>query len=117
MKVIKSSEKNWEDKQGYSKKILLDQVEQKGVIFQQVKIEAGETARRHYHKKQTEIFYFLNMNGYWLVNGKKLEFETGEILIIEPLDKHEVVNNTSEDYLYLAFKYDYDPEDIFWEEA
>lgn len=117
MKIIKSARIDWLDKEGYSKKVLFDEIDRKGVVVQEVKIKAGETAKSHYHKKQTEIFYFLNKNGYWMVNGEKQEFEVGEVLIIEPGDKHEVVNNSKEGYLYLAFKYDYDPKDLYWEEA
>lgn len=115
MKIIKSEDKQWLEKQGYSKKILFDEIDKKGVVVQQVKIKAGEIAKSHYHKKQTEIFYFLNSNGYWIVNSKKMSFNTGDVLIIEPFDKHEVINDTLEDNLYLAFKYDYDPKDLYWE--
>lgn len=115
MKIIKSTGKKWEDKAGYSKKILFNDIKKRKIVIQYVKIKSGEAANTHYHKKQTEIFYFLNSNGYWVVNGKKTEVRVGDVLVIEPLDRHEVVNSTSDDYLYLAFKYNYDSEDIYWE--
>lgn len=115
MKVINSKNKEWLDKQGYSKKILVDEIKNKGVVVQDVKIKPGETAKSHYHKKQTEIFYFLNENGKWLVNGDEVEVKKGDVLVIEPFDKHEVLNNTSEDYLYVAFKYEYDENDLYWD--
>lgn len=117
MKIIKSNVKNWVDKQGYSKKIFLDEKDTgiPGLLVQVVKIKAGETAKTHYHKKQTEIFYFLTKNGYWIINGEKMTFEVGDILVIEPLDKHLVANDTSEDYLYLAIKYNYGQNDLYWQ--
>lgn len=39
----------------------------------------------------------------------------GDVLVIEPGDKHTVVNDTSEEYLYLAFKFKYSSDDFYWE--
>lgn len=116
MKIIKSNNKVWLEKEGYSKKIFLDEEDlgYKGALVQEIKIKPGETAREHFHKKQTEIFYFLTKSGYWIINGEKKEFEIGDILVIEPLDKHEVTNNTSSDYKYMAFKYNYEEKDTYW---
>ena len=116
MKIIKSTQKEWMENKGYSKKILLDCESLKtGSLIQEIKIKAGERAGEHYHKKQTEVFYFLNNFGYWIVNGEKHEFEAGDILIIEPNDKHIVVNESDKDYIYLAIKYNYeDGNDSFW---
>jgi quercetin dioxygenase-like cupin family protein len=117
MKIVKPDDKEWQEKQEYSKKIFLDEndLSHKGALVQEIKIKPGETAKKHYHKKQREIFYFLTENGYWIINGKKMSFKKGEILVIEPMDRHEVINNTANDYLYLVFKVDYDPEDLYWE--
>jgi len=112
VKIIKSENKEWQGGKGYSKKILFKPNEN-SIVVQEVKIGSGETAKSHYHKKQTEVFYFLNDNGYWLVNNEKIEPRVGEVLIIEPNDRHEVVNNSSADYIYLALKYNYEENDSF----
>jgi quercetin dioxygenase-like cupin family protein len=116
MKIIKSENKVWQEKQGYNKKIFLEgkDIGFPGGLLQELKIKPGEGAADHYHKKQTEIFYFLNENGYWLVNGEKFRMKAGDVLVIEPSDKHIAFNDTKEDYLYLAFKYNYDPDDLYW---
>ncbi|MEA3453161.1 MAG: cupin domain-containing protein [Patescibacteria group bacterium] len=117
MKYIKSVDKNWIEKKGYSKKIFFDENDLNfpGSLVQQIKIKAGETAGVHYHKKQTEIFYFFNGNGYFIVNGKRIDLEEGDTLVIEPNDKHSVVNEGEEDFIYIAFKLNYHPEDSYWE--
>lgn len=116
MKIVRSKDKEWLNKKGYSKKIFLDENDlgHKGALVQEVKIKAGERAKDHHHKKQTEIFYFLTKNGYWIINGEKKTFEIGDVLVIKPYDNHTVVNNSSEDYIYLAFKFNYETEDIYW---
>ncbi len=116
MRFIESGNRSWEEKQGYSKKVFLDEenLGQPGFLMQEIKIRTGETAQEHYHKKQTEIFYFYTKNGYWIVNGEKITPNVGDMLVIEPLDKHTVVNNSSKDYIYLAIKFNYEPNDSYW---
>ena len=116
MKIIKSENKVWAEKQGYDKKILLDgeNLGEFSSLMQEIRIKSGETAKKHYHKKQTELFYFPNKEGYWIVNGEKFTPGIGDLLIIEPLDKHTVVNNGPKDYVYLAIKFNYDSNDSYW---
>ena len=117
MKIIRAQEKKWQGKQGYSKKIFLDEkdLNYPGALFQEIKIKSGETAEAHHHKVQTEVFYFLTKRGYWMINGEQKEFEIGDVLVIEPGDIHSVTNDTSEDYVYLAFKFNYNSHDLYWE--
>lgn len=115
MRIIKSGAKTWLEKPGYSKKVLLDKLDLgKFSHIQEVKIEPGETAEEHFHKKQTEVFYFSNRNGYWIVNGEKISPDAGDVLIIEPFDRHSAINNSSRDYVYLAIKFNYDSSDLYW---
>lgn len=115
MKIIKPEEKDWTPKKGYSKKVLVDGIDLgfPGAVVQEVLIKPGETASIHYHKKQTEIFYFLTANGYWLINGDEYRFDVGDVLVIEPNDRHEVVNDTKEDYRYVCFKQNYEEGDFY----
>lgn len=117
MKIIKSEDKNWLDKEGYSKKVFLDEkdLNYPGGLVQKIKIKPGEGAESHHHKEQTEIFYFLTENGYWIINGEKLSFKKGDVLVVEPHDKHTAINNTKEDYIYLAFKFNYSQDDLYWD--
>ena len=117
VKLIKQQEKNWEEKRGFSKKILVDKttLNIKGSLVQLVKIKPGEVADEHFHKKQTEIFYFLTEEGSWIINGNKLMPKIGEIIVIEPGDRHEVRNESHKDYVYLVFKYNYEEGDSYYE--
>jgi len=117
MKIIKSEEREWSQKEGYSKKIYLtgDDLNCKGALVQKLKIKPGEKAGLHHHKKQTEIFYFLNDVGYWMINGKKVIVEADDVLVIEPGDKHIAVNESDQDFLYMAFKMNYQEDDIVWD--
>lgn len=114
MKIIKSESKLWLEKQGYSKKVLLgEQNLGKFSHVQELKIRPGERAGEHYHKKQTEVFYFFNKDGYWIVNGEKITPDIGDVLVIEPFDMHTAISNGLKDYVYLAVKFNYDPNDFY----
>lgn len=117
MRFIEGDRKEWQDKQGYSKKILLNSAKLKhpGALVQEIKIKAHGEAPSHYHKEQTEVFYFLNTNGFFTVNGEKIQPKVGDIIVIEPYDKHTVTNNTDKDFLYLAFKLNYSEDDLYWD--
>ena len=115
MKFVPWDSKQREDKQWYSKKILLNEQELASPwnLVQMIKIKAGETAKSHYHKIQTEIFYLLNEYWYRIVNGEEIHPKVWDILVIEPNDKHTVTNDTDHDYLYLAFKVNHVDNDLY----
>lgn len=116
MKIIKAETKEWEEKEGYSKKIFLnsEDLNYSGALVQKVKIEAGKEVKEHYHKKQTEIFFFLESSGFWIINGEKKTFENGDILVLEPFDKHLVSNNGDGNIVLLTFKLNHEEKDFYW---
>ena len=115
MKFVPWESKQREDKQWYSKKILLSEEELKNPwsLVQYIKIKSWETAASHLHKIQTEIFYFLDENWYRIVNGEEIHPKKWDVLVIEPNDKHTVIASKTTDYIYLAFKIAYDPNDLY----
>jgi quercetin dioxygenase-like cupin family protein len=48
-----------------------------------------------------------------IINGRKLVFEIGDTLVIEPNDMHVAINDTNEDYIYIAFKFNYEQSDFY----
>lgn len=117
MKFLQANDFEWKEKEGYSKKVFLDEndLNHPGFLVQTIKIKAHEKVASHFHKKQTEVFYFLNENGYFVVNNEKIIPKIGDIIVIEPNDKHTVVNNSNADFLYVAFKINYNEDDCYWD--
>lgn len=115
MKHIQGSTAEWTHKPGYSKKVLAtpEVLKAPGLLVQELSIAPGQVAESHYHKQQVEIFYFLNTAGEFWVNGEKIPLAVGDVLIVEPNDKHEVRNTSSEPYRYVAFKYNWVENDYF----
>ncbi len=115
MKFVQWESKQREDKQWYSKKIYLneDDLHTPWALVQQLSVPAGQRAEIHYHKVQTEIFYFFDDAWYWIVNGEKIHPKAWDVLVIEPNDRHTVVNETTKDYIYICFKINYIANDFY----
>lgn len=110
MKFIQWHTQQWQHNPWYDKKILWEGNQWNKL--QEICIPPHETAKAHHHKIQTEVFYFLTDNGYRIVNNEKILPKKGDILVIEPNDMHTVVNDTDQEYVYLAFKVNYADNDL-----
>lgn len=115
MQHIKSAHAPWTRKPGYSKKVLAtpETLKKPGLLVQELEIAPGQVAESHYHKQQVEIFYFLNTVGEFWVNGERVPLAAGDILMVEPHDKHEVRNTSTKPFRYVAFKYNWIEDDYF----
>lgn len=115
MKHIKAADVAWTEKPGYSKKVLAtpELLGKPGLLVQSLRIAPHDSVSLHFHKKQTEVFYFLNTNGSFSVNGKEIPLAVGDVLVVEPNDIHATKNDSDEDFLYVAFKFDWVDNDYF----
>ena len=71
--------------QGYSKRILIDELALgiPGSFLQEVEFKKGQRVRQHHHNFQTEIFYALD-EAPFLINGIKVTMRPGDVLVCEP---------------------------------
>ncbi len=117
MKHIKSQSKDWQDKEGYSKKVFLseDDLKHKGALVQRLRIKSGDIGKDHHHKKQTEVFYFEKVNGWFKIKGEKIDLSPGDVLVVEPGDSHAAGNESDEDFEYMAFKVNWEDNDLYWD--
>lgn len=115
MKHLKNADATWTVKPGYSKKALATPtiLNKEGMLVQELCIKAHDSVGPHYHKKQTEIFYFTTVNGTFTVNGADIPLALGDVLIVEPNDVHAVRNDSDQDFRYVAFKFDWEDGDYY----
>jgi quercetin dioxygenase-like cupin family protein len=116
MLYIKPEEKEWEDKQTYSKKILFteDELKSKGNVVQVVKFPPKTKIKTHYHKQTKEIFYILKECGIISIDNQQVRARNGDILLCEPGEIHSVTNDTDEEFRILVFKINSKENDTFW---
>lgn len=120
MKIINQEEKDWLEREGYSKKALVtkDDLKSKSNIFVQiVKNEPHTNVKPHYHKQTIEIFYILSGSGIFFINNDKNRRKPGDVILCEPGDVHGVINDTDEDFLTLVFKINPTENDNYWVES
>jgi len=119
MKYIKPEEREWKDKEGYSKKILLteEDFQTKGNIVQLVKFPARSKVKPHYHKQTKEVFYVLKEGGIIFIDDKKIRAKNGEIILCEPGEVHGVINDTDEEFRILVYKINAKKNDSYWEDS
>lgn len=115
MKYISKDSREWIKKPGYRKKVFItpEEIQKDGILVQKLQILPGETAKSHFHKKQTEIFYFINTAGEFFVNEKKVKLQDGDVLVVEPGDIHKVSNKSNAVFEYIAYKFDWEEGDSY----
>lgn len=57
----------------------------------------------HYHKTRESIIIILFGKGLELVEGKEFNINKGDILFIPALEKHSIINNSSEDLKFIEY--------------
>jgi len=119
MKFVNQEEKEWLERKGYFKKILLteDEIKSKGNLVQIVKVNPHTEIKPHYHKETIEIYYIIKGNAILLSGDKKFDAKPGDIFLCEPNDVHGVINDVDEEFVLLVFKINFKGEDDFaWSE-
>ncbi len=114
MRVIRSSQREWIEGQGYHKKILLDgrYLERPDFLVQQVIFHQGDSIPPHFHKSQTEAFFALSP-GSITISGKEIEMEKGDMVVCEPGEVHEMPE-IKKDFAFLVVKLDFREDDTVW---
>jgi quercetin dioxygenase-like cupin family protein len=69
----------------------------------EVVFEPGDIAPAHIHEDMYELFYVSKGAGMLKVGGKVNKIEEGDVIIVEPGDSHEFLNNTEGDMVMFYF--------------
>lgn len=65
----------------------------------------------HGHKELDETFYFIEGNGIMIIDGKEYKAPEGTVFLIEPLEMHNVRNDSKKSIKIIFIKGDYKPDD------
>lgn len=111
MKYVKEKDGIIVKKQTYSKKIMLglNDIPSKGHLLQILTIPPRDFSikeRFHFHNKQTEVYYVLEGEAEVFLNSEKFDATPGDVFVVEPGDKHHIMNRSKEDFKFVVFKID-----------
>ena len=56
-------------------------------------VDICQTAKTHYHKKMTEIYYVLEGNGQIELDSMRFDVEPGSAIMIKPGCRHRAIGN------------------------
>ena len=71
----------------------------------------GERLGAHYHNEVEETFYFIQGSPKMVINDVEYQAMEGDAFRVEPMEKHDIVNDTDEVVKALFIKAPYLPED------
>jgi mannose-6-phosphate isomerase-like protein (cupin superfamily) len=106
MKYRSASEGTEIVKKDYRKKVIfsLDDFAEKGHLLQVVTIPPDTRQRRHYHGRQTEVFYILEGEAIITINDLEYPAKPGDAFICSPGDVHSLWNQTNQEFQLVVFK-------------
>jgi len=68
----------------------------KKVVFKKIIVNPNEQLSNQYHKNRTEFWYIENGEGVVTVENSDIYVTSGDHLVIQPMEKHMVANNSEE---------------------
>jgi len=74
-------------------------------------LKPGQKMGAHGHRKVEETFYFIQGSPKMVVNDVEYQAMEGDAFRVEPMEKHDIVNDTDEVVKALFIKTPYLPED------
>ncbi len=103
---MKLDPESWEDRGSYSVSVLHKFTDR---IFAQL-VHVKGSVKRHFHRKQTEIFVVVEGNGTLEIGDSTYNVKCGDVFLCPPETIHSVKGNLK----VLVFKYNYEEDDSYW---
>ncbi|MFD4659679.1 cupin domain-containing protein [Kitasatospora sp. NPDC058444] len=117
MKHVRISDA-WTEERGYAREILLPfEASRDGATqVQLTRVAPGEMVPVHYHRRQTEYIFFLEGECRYRFGSGVVDVKAGDLLVIEPMERHSTENSSAVLALFLTVKVDDSAGDTVWED-
>lgn len=111
---MKFEKGEWEDRGSY-RVMRVFSISEKSFV-QLVEIKPHESVKKHYHRKQTEVFSILSGRAVLGIGNKEWNAKESDIFLCKPGDVHWVINKSDKPFRLLVFKHEWEKDDIVWVE-
>lgn len=94
------------DDPGCLKRVLAthaDLIEGKVMMVNWSKLPVGKSFQLHYHEDMQEVFVLFDGQVNMSVDDQQVELHSGDAILVEPKEKHDMTNIGSSDAIYLVF--------------
>ncbi len=78
-------------------------IENPELSIKQEKMPSGTSEQLHFHKKANQVFYILEGEATFMIEGKIIKIQTGEGLEIKAGQKHQIINETNDALEFILF--------------
>lgn len=119
MKNIDLRQQQWSTNDGYRKTILADGADlgDEKALAQIVAVPPGSRVKPHFHRKTHEFIYVIGGEAALKINGHTRIMKQGDMIVTQPSDVHEVVNDSDRPWEVLVLKTNYRYGDSYWPES
>lgn len=118
MKHIQLSDSEFEARDGYERSVLLTGEDfGDSTKLQLMRLASGQRIKPHHHNVRTECFRIVSGKGSIKINGEIMASTEDDVVLCEPGDIHELINESStEPFVFLVIRSN-DPgnDDLIWE--
>ena len=111
MKLIKHD--NWIKGKTYQKRILLNNLNKRISLIEDVIIEAGGEIPLHRHNFTDEIFYIIKNSAMMIVDNQKFKVSTGDMIYVNKNEKHAFKNESREKLKMIVMKINFQKGDSY----
>jgi quercetin dioxygenase-like cupin family protein len=105
--------KKWVKGESYQKRILLENLEEKINLIEDVIVKPRGIIPYHQHNFTKEIFYITNNSATMILNGKKFKVSPGDMIYVDKNENHSFENNSDFEFKMIVFKINFKLGDSF----
>ena len=106
---------DWIEKEDYRKKVLARETQLgDDKIIQIVEVDPGDHVKPHKHYSTREIYVIQQPGGRIRIEDKEYETEKDQVIVCEPGQVHEVINDSENTLRILVFKTGHTVNDTHW---
>ena len=100
----KINHNNWVKGEGYQKRILIEELEKKINLIEDVIIVPKGEIPCHKHDFTDEIFYIIDNSATMIVNNEEFEVNPGDMIYVNKKENHGFRNKSSKEFKMIVFK-------------
>ena len=104
---------NWVKGESYQKRILIEGLEEKIDLIEDIIIASKGEIPRHSHDFTDEIFYIINNSAIMIVNDEEFEVNPGDMIYVNKNEDHGFRNDTDKEFKMIVFKINFQNGDSF----
>ncbi len=102
---------NWIKGESYQKRILMEELEEKINLIEDIVIAPKGEIPCHSHDFTDEIFYITNNSAIMIVDNKEFKVDPGDMICVDKNESHGFRNESDQEFKMIVFKINFQKGD------